>query len=111
MDEKVDFDRLVAHIDEMVGDEASVVISGRDAGGLGAVAELTGILRSVGPDPDDPAWGTRGPRVYGFESQKTAFYIDPDAYVDASISGGFVHVDMTFGSVEIAGPIDRPNWF
>jgi hypothetical protein len=52
-----------------------------------------------------------GPWAFGFDGQENAFYIDPDAFVDAWASGGFVHIETTFGSIELAGPLRRPDWF
>ncbi|MDP8908750.1 MAG: hypothetical protein M3N47_06455 [Chloroflexota bacterium] len=94
----------------MLGHEVSVVVSGRDQGGTGVVVELTG-LRDVGPDPDDPAWGVSGSWVFGFDGQQHAFYIDPDAFVEGWASGRFVHIETTFGTIELAGAITRPGWF
>ena len=110
MAKKLDFAAVIAHLAGLVGSEASVVVMGRDPSGDGVVAELTGVLRAVGPDPDDPH-PDEGPRVFGFEGQASAFYLDPDAFVDASASEGFVQVELTFGTLEVAGPLRRPNWF
>jgi hypothetical protein len=107
----LDFGGAVANIASRVGSEASVVVSGHDPEGNGLVAELTGTLRAIGPDPEDPEWARRGPAVFGFEGQANAFYLDPDAFVSAWASAGLLHVQLTFGSLEVAGPIHRPAWF
>jgi hypothetical protein len=110
MGDELDLSSVLTRIAAMLGKEASVVISGNDPGGEGVVAELTGVLRSVGPDPDDSAWNESGPRVFGFEGQRNAFYIDPDAFVSAS-DGLLLRIVTTFGTIELAGPIERPGWF
>lgn len=107
----LDFAGAVANIASRFGSEASVVVSGHGPDGDGLVAELTGTLRAIGPDPEDPGWGTRGPAVFGFEGQANAFYLDPEAFVSAWASGGLLHVQLTFGSLEVARPIHRPDWF
>ena len=111
MDDKLEFDAVVTRIGAVLGNDASVVVSGRDAGGTGVVAELTGVLRRIGPDPDDPAWGESGPWAFGFEDQKNAFYVDPDAFIGAWGSDALLHIETTFGSIELAGPLTRPDWF
>ena len=106
----LDFAGTVAHVAARVGSATSVVVTGRDPGGEGVVADLTGTLRAVGPDPDDPHW-SEGPAVFSFEGQESAFYLDPEAFVSAWTSGELLHVNITFGSLQIAGPLERPTWF
>jgi hypothetical protein len=111
MDEHLDLKSVLTLLTAMLGREASVVVLGADAGGQGVVTELTGVLRAVGPDPDDSDWGASGPWVFGFEGQHNAFYLDPDAFVSASGSREFLRIDTTFGAIELAGPLKRPDWF
>ncbi len=111
MSRDLDFEAAVTRISAMIGENASAVVSGNDRRRGGVVVELTGVLRQVGPDPDDPQWGQSGPRVFGFAGRQDAFYLDPDAFVSAWGSKGFVHIETSFGSIEIAGPISRPDWF
>jgi len=108
----LDFDSAVAHIRGLIGTEVSVDVAGNDPEGAGTVAELTGVLRAVGPDPDDRgASGSEAPEVFSFEGQDNAFYLDRDAFVAAWSADRFLRVTTTFGSIEIAGPIRRPPWF
>jgi hypothetical protein len=51
------------------------------------------------------------PGVFGFEGQVNAFYLDPDAFIEAEASSGYLRVTTTFGAIELAGPIRRPDWF
>jgi hypothetical protein len=107
----LDFDGTVAHIQSRLGTEASVEVLGHDPEGHGTGVELTGVLRAIGSDPSDPEWNERGPRVFGFEGQVNAFYLDPDAFIGAEASSGHLRVTTTFGAIELAGPIRRPDWF
>ena len=107
----LDFDGTLAHVRSLLGAEASVEVLGRDPEGHGTIAELTGVLRAVGPQPGDPEWNERGPRVFGFEGQANAFYLDPDAFIDAEACDEYLRVTTTFGALVLAGPIRRPDWF
>jgi hypothetical protein len=107
----LDFDGTLAHVQSLLGTEASVEVLGRDTGGHGTIAELTGVLRTVGPDPADPEWNERGPRVFGFEGQVNAFYLDPDAFIEAEAWDDYLRVTTTFGALVLAGPLRRPDWF
>ncbi len=49
-------------------------------------------------------------RRTGFSLPK-AFYVDPDAFIEAWSAGRFLRIELTFGSMEISGPILRPAWF
>jgi hypothetical protein len=51
MNDELNCEQVVEKLRELLGQEASVVVSGRDRGGNGVSAELTGRLREVGPDP------------------------------------------------------------
>ncbi len=107
----LDFAAAVAHIASLAGTETGVVVMGRDPEGDGVVAELTGTLRALGADPDTPAGGAPTPAWFGFDGQQNAFYVDPDAFVEAWAAGRFLRIELTFGSMEISGPIVRPAWF
>ena len=107
----LDFDGVIAHIQSMIGTEASIEILGHDPEGQGTVVELTGTLRAVGPDPHDREWNERGPRVFGFQGHGNAFYLDPDAFIEAEAWGEYLRVATTFGALVLAGPIRRPDWF
>ncbi len=105
------FAEAVAHIASLVGTEAGVVVMGRDPKGDGVVAELTGTLRALGCDADTPGGGPPTSMWFGFDGQQNAFYVDPDAFVGAWAAGRFLRIELTFGSIEISGPIRRPSWF
>jgi hypothetical protein len=108
----LDFAGAVAHVAALVGTETGVVVMGRDRHGDGVVAELTGTLRALGSDPDRSGPEPPGvPASFGFEGQDNAFYLDPDAFVEAWSAGRFLRVELTFGSLEVSGPIQRPDWF
>ena len=107
----LDFGGTLAHVQLLLGTEASVEVLGRDAGGHGTIAEFIGVLRAVGPDPGDPEWNKRGPRVFGFEGQANAFYVDPDAFIEAEAWDEYLRITTTFGALVLAGPIRRPDWF
>ena len=108
----LDFAGTVAHIRSRMGSEASLEVLGHDPEGDGTVVELTGVLRAVGTDPDDPEPDEQhGPRMFGFEGQANAFYLDPDAFISAEATGDHLWVTTTFGALVVAGPIRRPEWF
>jgi hypothetical protein len=107
----LDFDGAIAHIDSMLGREASLEVLGHDPEGQGIVVELTGTLRAIGPDPHDPEWNERGPRAFGFEGYSHAFYLDPDAFINAEAWDECLRVTTTFGALVLAGPLRRPDWF
>lgn len=111
MGTELDFDGAVAHIDSMLGTEASVEVLGRDPEGHGTVVELTGTLRAIGPDPNDAEWNARGPRAFGIEGQGHAFYLDPDAFISAEAWDEYLRVTTTYGALVLAGPLRRPDWF
>ncbi len=110
-DPTLDFDAAVAHIASLVGTDTGVVVMGRDPEGNGVVAELTGTLRALGSDDDAPDDGSPVPASFGFDGQRNAFYVDPDAFVEAWAADRFLRIELTFGSIEISGPIRRPAWF
>ncbi len=105
----LDFAAAVAHISSLVGTDTGVVVMGRDPKGDGVVAELTGTLRALGSDDDTPVDGPLIPVWFGFEGQRNAFYVDPDAFVEAWAAGRFLRIELTFGSIELSGPIGRPT--
>ncbi len=107
----LDFAAAVAHIASLAGTDTGVVVMGRDPEGDGVVAEFTGTLRALGSDPDTPGDGPPIPAWFGFEGQQNAFYVDPDAFIEAWSAGRFLRIELTFGSMEISGPILRPAWF
>ncbi len=107
----LDFAAAVAHIASLVGTETGVVVMGRDSEGDGVVAEFTGTLRALGSDSDTPIHGAPIPACFGFDGQQNAFYVDPDAFIAAWSAGRFLRIELTFGSMEISGPIVRPAWF
>ena len=110
-DHTVGFDESVAHVRSLIGAPVSVTLQGTDPQGWGVVAELTGVLRAVGEDPDDPTPPAEGPQIFGFVDQMNAFYLDPNAFVEGWIWDSYLRVTLTFGMLEIAGPIQRPSWF
>ena len=49
--------------------------------------------------------------VIGFVDRADAVYLDPDAFVEGWVWDSYLRITTTFGTIVIAGPIERPDWF
>jgi hypothetical protein len=110
-DHTIGFDECVAHLDALVGQKVSVVVMGMDPQGAGVAAEIIGVLRRVGDDPAVPVPDKPMPEIFGFVDQPNAVYIDRDAFVEGWVWDSYLRITTTFGKIEFAGPINRPDWF
>jgi hypothetical protein len=49
--------------------------------------------------------------MFGLEGQANAFYVDPDAFIEAEAWDEYLRIPTTFGALVLVGPIRRPDWF
>jgi hypothetical protein len=107
----IGFDECVAHLLSLVGENVSVTVLGTDPEGEGVVAEIIGVLRRRGADRDASACDKPLPEAFGFVDRADAVYLDPDAFVEGWVWDSYLRITTTFGTIVIAGPIERPDWF